>query len=290
MNGADALAHLFGSSGATRWVPATLFIALIAISGFATATEPPLTVGMEGQLVILLPAKDLQAAPLLRDAPLTLRIASTRSHGSSVQYDLRYIALVPGEYDLRDYLRSTDKKSIADLPAMRVRVSGVLPPNHRGELALAENRSLIAHPRYKWILGGIAIAWAALGVALFRRRKRTRFDGGDARVSTPQTLAERMRPLIEQASAGSLAAAEKAQLERLLLNHWRERLRLESLEYGAAIRALRAHPEAGVLLRALEDWLHRPPGSVKVDIESFLAPYTKAPTTANPTPLQMEKS
>ena len=290
MNGADPSAHLFGSSGAARGVPAILFITLIAISRFATANAQTLTVGMEGQLVILLPAKDLQAAPPLRDAPLTLRIASTRPHGSSVQYDLRYIALVPGEYDLRDYLRSADEKTIAGLPAMPVRVSGVLPPNHRGELALAENRSLIAHPRYKWILGGIAIAWATLGVVLFRRRKRTRFDDGDAPVSAPQTLAERMRPLIERASAGSLAAAEKAQLERLLLNHWRERLGLESLEPGAAMRELRAHPEAGILLRALEDWLHRPPDSVKVDIESFLAPYANAPTAGNPIPLQMEKS
>ena len=42
--------------------------------------------------------------------------------------------------------------------------------------------------------------------------------------------------------------------------------------------SLRQHPEAGVLLGALEDWLHRPPGSgVKVQVESVLAPYRDIP-------------
>jgi hypothetical protein len=30
----------------------------------------------------------------------------------------------------------------------------------------------------------------------------------------------------------------------------------------------------------LEDWLHRPPGAVKVDVESVLAPYATAPNVA----------
>ena len=43
---------------------------------------------------------------------------------------------------------------------------------------------------------------------------------------------------------------------------------------------LRQHPEAGVLLGALEDWLHRPPGRVKVEVERVLAPYRNLPDEA----------
>ena len=64
----------------------------------------------------------------------------------------------------------------------------------------------------------------------------------------------------------------------MLLGHWRERLGLDSQDLAEATARLRAHPEAGALLRALEDWLHRPPGSVKVDIDAVLAPYGRPQT------------
>ena len=158
----------------------------------------------------------------------------------------------------------------------------MLPPQSPASSALAENRSLIALGGYKWILGGSRGALGLLGSPLFPSRARAATDDGDAPVSAPPTLAERLRPLVELASAGKLTADEKAQLERMLLGHWRERLGLESLEPRRGHARLRAHPEAGVLLRALEDWLHRPPGSVKVDIDAVLAPYANAPTAGNP--------
>ena len=73
-----------------------------------------------------------------------------------------------------------------------------------------------------------------------------------------------------------LSASQQAQLERLLLTHWRQRLGLENVEATEAMPRLREHPDAGALLRALEDWLHRRPGTVKVDVEAMLAPYAKA--------------
>ena len=87
------------------------------------------------------------------------------------------------------------------------------------------------------------------------------------------TLADRLRPLIEQAAAGQLSRDGQAQLERLLLTHWRQRLNLENEDMAEAIRRLRADAEGGALLRELENWLHRPPGSVKVDVNKLLEPY-----------------
>ena len=42
---------------------------------------------------------------------------------------------------------------------------------------------------------------------------------------------------------------------------------------AAALAALRAHPEAGALLRALEQWLHSPEGAADADVEALLRPY-----------------
>jgi hypothetical protein len=38
---------------------------------------------------------------------------------------------------------------------------------------------------------------------------------------------------------------------------------------------LKEHDEAGPLLRGLEDWLHRPPGTTTVDIPALLEPYRR---------------
>jgi hypothetical protein len=77
--------------------------------------------------------------------------------------------------------------------------------------------------------------------------------------------------------------ADQARLENLLLGYWRQRLDLEALDPSAAMASLREHPEAGALLRALEDWLHRPPGTARVDLDAVLAPYAQvSPAAASP--------
>jgi hypothetical protein len=95
----------------------------------------------------------------------------------------------------------------------------------------------------------------------------------------PPTLAERLRPLVEQAAAGTLSGDGQAQLERMLLNHWRQKLALEELDMPDALARLKAHAEAGELLRSLESWLHRPPGGDPIDVASVLAPYRQIPVT-----------
>ncbi len=90
-------------------------------------------------------------------------------------------------------------------------------------------------------------------------------------------MADRLRPLVEQAARGQLSDDGKGQLERMLLGYWRHRLALHDLAMADAVARLKAHPQAGALLRALEDWLHRPPGSASVDVAAVLAPYKDVP-------------
>ena len=148
---------------------------------------------------------------------------------------------------------------------------------------------MTSHPRavvgvplgYKWLLGGAAALWVVAAIPLFLARRRHRESPIHPDAAPPPTLAERLRPMVEQARAGKLSTDQQAQLERLLLSHWQQRLGLESIAISDALTRLRAHPEAGALLRGLEDWLHRRPGSAQVDIEAVLAPYRDVPSDAS---------
>jgi len=247
-----------------------------------TAAESPApTVGIEGQMMISLPGAPLKTIPLDPKAPMTVRIADALPRGTLTQYDLRYIGQVPGTYDLRKYLAREDGSAISDVAAIEVRVTGLLPPNHSGHLAPPSEPGLPSMGGYRRLMLVLGIAWAAILIPLWLSGRKTVVIPDE--VSTaPLTTADRLRPLVAQATSGKISDDEKAQLERLLLAHWRERLVLHELEPAAAMTQLRGHPEAGALLRTLEDWLHRPPGSAAVDLERFLAPYTQAspaPTT-----------
>jgi len=247
---------------------------LLLVARTCVADDVPVTVGVEGRMEALLPAKGLQAAPASRNSPITIRIASTRPHGTLVRYDLRFIGLVPGKYDLRNHLLRDDGTTANDLPALPVTVGGLLPADHNGHLASSSESRSRPFWRYKWLLAGVAAIWAVLAVPLFRGRRQMK-TAESIEEARPPTLIERLRPLVAQASEGRLTAADKAHLERLLLLHWSDRLELGAVPISEALPRLRQDPEAGALLRALEDWLHRPPGTAQVDVEAVLAPYAE---------------
>jgi hypothetical protein len=233
---------------------------------------------MEGRLEVALPGTRLQPKPVHERTLVIVRIADTRPHGTLTWYDLRYIALVPGHYDLRDHLRRTDGGPTTDLPALPVRALGLLPDPHSGQLVEPASHTLSIFGRYRVLLWSAAGLWLVTGTLLFALRRHRRPSVPCAALPPTITLADRLRPLIEQAADGRLSAEGKAQLERLLLTYWHERLDLHVPDYAETLPKLHAHPEAGPLLRSLESWLHRPPGSAQVDVPALLAPYRESAT------------
>ena len=255
-------------------------LALAAIG----ADEPPpsSTVGMPTRVEgLVLPGPELEAIPREdRDDPIVLRIVDVYPHGTARRYDLEFYALEPGDYDLRDSLRRKDGTSTAELPPIPVVVEPVLPPGQIEPNALIPRetprpggyRTLVVLGAVLWVLG-----FAAIVLAGHRRRR-----AAAAVVVPPRTLAERLRPLVEDAIAGRLDPPGRAELERLLLGVWRRRLGLEDMDPARAAAILREHPEAGPVVRRLEDWLHRPPGTAAepVDLPGLLAPYRDLPADA----------
>jgi hypothetical protein len=249
-------------------------ILLVVAVAFANADDTP-TVGIEGRVKVLLPGTTLLAKAADRTAPINVRIAATRPHGTLTEYDLRYIGLVPGKYDLRQFLIREDGSPTNDLPVLEVQVAGLLPAQHKGELLAHQGSPFAAFGGYKVVIRAAVALWALVVIPLFLANRKRKAATEVSATIAPPTLAERLRPLVELATAGRLTTDQQAQLERMLLSHWRERLGLESVSATEAITRLREHAEAGVLLRALEDWLHRRPGTAKVDLDAVLAPYAK---------------
>jgi hypothetical protein len=256
----------------------SILFVLLASCAFAAPT-----VGVEGQVEVDLPGTLLDAKPVTDNAPLLLRVASTRpavaQPPSVIHYDLRYIGLVPGQQDLKNFLVRTDGSSTADLPAIPVTVQGLLPPNHQGELVPDAGASWPWLGGYRVVMAGVIVLWLALLVPILRMGRKRRVAMVDAPPPAPPTFADRLRPLIDAAAKGELSTDDQGRLERMLLWYWRTKLELDAEEPGDAMTRIRRHPKAGELLGALESWLHRPPGSrtSEAEVAKLLEPYRDVP-------------
>ncbi|MEW6073454.1 MAG: hypothetical protein AB1726_12800 [Planctomycetota bacterium] len=227
---------------------------------------------------LVLPGAELAAAPVELDTAVIVRIAAVHAHGTAHRYDLVYYGLEPGDYDLRDYLRRLDGSSAADLPSLPITVLSSLPP---GQIRPhdAPPRPLPRLGGYRAFLAGSGVLWRG-GLLPPPLRGRRRRRAAAAAAGGPPTLAERLRPLVEAARAGTLSGEERAELELALIALWRRRLGLAETGSAAAVAALRDHAEAGPLLRALEDWLHRPGSRARSSVAELLAPYRDLPAGA----------
>lgn len=266
-----------------------LCVALAGCGGSAPA--PPAQVvspGMRGVLTdLVLPGSELEAKPRdTHEAPIVLRVLAARPHGTDFRYDLEWYGLEPGPHDLRDFLQRVDGSAMTGVPAIPVTVTDILAarakdPARRDEefihpIAPGALPSLGGYTALLWA-GGIAWGIGVLALLLLRRRAASAAAGPEA----PATFADRLRPLVQQAMAGTLPSPEQARLERMLVAFWRAKLDLAGVPAAEALTRLRAHDDAGALLRQLEAWLHMPPGRrTVVAVATLLAPYRALPADA----------
>lgn len=221
---------------------------------------------------VVLPGSELEPVPATgRTEPVVLAITRAVAHGDGFRYDIEATGLTPGTHDLRKALRRKDGTPVGGLPALTLTVTSPLKPGQ--ELPSTPSAEAVgATGGYKLALIAAGVAWFVGFLAiLFVGRKHK--AGRAAASAKPPSLADRLRPLVDRAIAGTADPAELAALERSLMTYWTDRLNLRECHPTRISDAIRAHAEAGPLVRQLEEWLHRPEPRRPDDPEALLRPY-----------------
>jgi hypothetical protein len=237
--------------------------------------QPTPTVGLQARIEgLVLPGSELIAKPLEdQRSPIVLRIERASRHGTAFRYDLVYHGLEPGSFDLRNWLQRKDNSSMDGVPPIPVEIraayAGPMRPVNESTPGSVGLRG-----RYKTFMIALGVAWVVMLVVLILTRKRKALPGV---VVAPRTLADRLRTYVEKAARSGLTRDEQAELERLLLSFWRKREGLEGMEVSDALAELRRRETPGALLRALEEWLHRPGPPREMDVAALLGPYQREP-------------
>jgi hypothetical protein len=249
-------------------VCALLLLAPLAAQALDQRTSP---VGMRARVEqVVLPGTELVPAPTTLQAPVVVRVLGTWPHGQHVRYDLEWVALEAGRHDLAKYLVRKDGSPTAELPELVVEATSTLPKgvHEPGDIA---PQAPVRLDGYRTMQIVAAVAWGIglLAILFVGRRYRRKPPPPPAK----PTLADRLRPLVDAVARGAADTGAKAELERLLVAFWRERLGLHDRTAADAIVAIKAHADAGALLRAVEAWLHRPEPPPPTDVQRLLEPY-----------------
>jgi hypothetical protein len=261
------------TSTTKRAVLTILFLVLCRVAAAAEAglSASP-TVGIEGSVSLEIPGPQLFAIQRDKDALLYLWIVGVKKNENSFTYDFRYVGMRPGKHNLLYYLRYQDGASPAGLQhKVTVEVKSALEEGHVGYLTKIEPVPIRLFTWYREIVAGLVIVWAVLLVPLVLVGRPSKKE--EISVLPPQSLADRLRPLVVKAADGKLTLEEKALFERLMLGYWCQRLELDPKDILKSLAVLRKHDVAGELICAIESWFHKPISADGVDIAALLEPY-----------------
>ncbi len=164
---------------------------------------------------------------------------------------------LPGQFDVTEYLVATTGDPIDDLPSFPVRGVTRLTKDMETRIREIEDVEInIGHWYYESLvaLGGVWAAWLVGLIFLGRNRPQSQMT---VERFTPPTLRERIEQYLGQLTDQELDVQQRAELEVLLIQYWREQRSL-SQRLAESCRCLQADPQFGAAYAALQVWLHAP--------------------------------
>ncbi|MDA9265010.1 hypothetical protein N9P88_02545 [Planctomycetota bacterium] len=236
------------------------------------------SVGIEGQFDYPWQGDTLEIAPLSENSAVIVRIANITEDGEVTTYDIRWLALLPGDHDLSIFFRHGENRP-AKLAPMRVFADSLLGSNHEGSLTRIPGTlsPIIDFPA--WVLWAIVVFWLLLPLAVIGILRWLKPPPPVLIVEPPLSIADKLRPYVDAALSGDLDTEGKAALERLLLAFWRDDLQLGSFRHAEALQAMRKHEVAGELILTVERWLHsgKETNADTDQVDQLLQPYKSMP-------------
>lgn len=230
--------------------------------------------GSVGQMIridsVVIPGSEVEVTPIDDGTDVVIRIRKVWPHGTDHRYDLEVQGRVAGVHDLAKYFRRKDGAAleVTGLPfeVKDLITEGAVEPHAPPQAKLGP---IGGYGRWATT---IAALWVIAGIGLIVwvfRRPRQATDSSHAR----RTLAEQLQDAMQRVVAGSAERKDWARVESLLLAHWRKRLGLEGVSSAEALQRLRRDPQAGEVLRKLDEALHAPEPKTSIDWSALLEPY-----------------
>jgi hypothetical protein len=253
---------------------ALLFFLISSLCSFSQTKAP---LGLPETLEdLFIPGPKIEVIPRTNnESSLVIRILKIKPVAEGFRYDLEIYALDPGIHRISQFLRyATDRSPVQSLDATfevtTTHPLDTLPKPSEPEPVEPEKLG-----GYKNLIIILGTFWVLIFFAIIFYRKK---PIANLVVETPlPTLHEKLQVLVSTASLGELNDQEQANLERLILGHWKEKIpEITSLTPARALVELRSNPEASPLILKLEEWLHAP--NKKLSREEFLSlltPYTE---------------
>lgn len=225
---------------------------------------------------IYIPGTEVEPVPRTNlSSSLVIRILEIKPASEGFRYDMEIYGLDPGSHQLAQYLRYADsKQAVTDLnKSLEVTIqhpADTLPKPQDLSYSAPKNLS-----NYRVIMTSLAVIWALAFLLIIFYRKRSRTEGTEE-AAAPSTY-EKIQSLVLATAHGDLTHSQKAELERLIIGHWKKQVPgLEVMPTSEAITQLRSHTEASPLVLKIEHWLHAPSPSVtQKEIAPLLSSFKK---------------
>ena len=156
------------------------------------------SVGIEGHFHFKWQGEALEVAPIPEDSPVLVRIANVTMEtldSNQANYDIRWLALLPGDHDLSIFFRYGENRP-AELPPMIVHADSLLGSDHEGNLANLPGTLSPVIDFPAWVLWAVVGFWLVLPLIILGVLRWMRPPPPEPVVEVVLTIADKLRPFV----------------------------------------------------------------------------------------------
>ncbi|MDT8390115.1 MAG: hypothetical protein RRC34_06360 [Lentisphaeria bacterium] len=241
---------------------------LLRVCLFSPLLLGAVEIGMIQTARIDIPGPRLELVPLDEHAPLVARLDAVVKTGTGHLYEVAFVGLEPGDYDLTTYFQTAAGEAPATVPYV-VTVERKLPPDFRGEITVIPRRVGFPPAWYGMTAVTLSVLWAlCLPALIFFGRGKQVVEPVCPTVSL--SLRDRLRACLSE--VGETDSKEVWQrLEATLIRYLAESRQVTEEKAFAELTALKKDDVAGPVILEFERCLHAPGGRGRTSVARALA-------------------